>query len=125
MLALTFTFLTPLAGSNIPWLVIAAPGAALFPFLALFIWLDISRYKAYLPLYIAGKCIGIFSLLIFSIISGQFIMIKVFFDTSAYAALIFLSGDLFALGGILYIFKDFHKSKNKNASDRMEDNRCE
>jgi hypothetical protein len=110
--------------SVIPWLAFASPGA-LFPLMALFLWLDISRYKAYLPLYIAGKCIGILSLLVFSIISRGFTMIKDFNN----AEFIFLSGDLLALAGILYIFMNIHKFLEKpvftaNTPD-TEEKQCE
>jgi hypothetical protein len=33
---------------------------AFFPIMAFFVWHSFSRYKAYLPLFIAGKCIIIF-----------------------------------------------------------------
>ena len=63
-----FIFFQPGDSPNLPRLIYAAPGA-LFPLMALFIWLDISRYRAYLPLFIAGKCIGIFTLAVWLIIS--------------------------------------------------------
>jgi len=37
---------------------------SLFPLMAFFILLDGARYKVYIPLFIAGKCIGILSLFI-------------------------------------------------------------
>jgi hypothetical protein len=37
---------------------------SLFLLMAIFIWLDSARYKVYMPLFIAGKCIGILSLII-------------------------------------------------------------
>jgi len=112
MLTLILMFLSPPA-STVPWLIIAVPGAALFPLLALFLWLDISRYKAYLPLFLAGKCIGVFLLLIFSVLSGQFTIMQGFHGKTIYAELIFLTGDLLALAGILYIFKEL--------SNKLED----
>jgi hypothetical protein len=45
--------------------------AVLFPLMAIFIWLDGARYRAYIPLFTAGKIIGLFSLLGFPIIAGQ------------------------------------------------------
>jgi len=37
---------------------------SLFLLMAIFICLDSARYKVYMPLFIAGKCIGILSLII-------------------------------------------------------------
>jgi hypothetical protein len=128
ILAVTLMFVLP--GNNaIPWLAFASPGA-LFPLMALFLWIDIRRYKPYIPLYIAGKCIGILSLLVFSITSGRFTMINKFYGASVFAELIFLSGDLLALAGILFIFMNRHKFLKKpvlttvNTSD-TEDKQCE
>jgi formate hydrogenlyase subunit 3/multisubunit Na+/H+ antiporter MnhD subunit len=44
---------------------------ALFPLMAFFIYLDSTRFKVYIPLFTAGKFIGIFSILGFPIIAGQ------------------------------------------------------
>ena len=103
---------------GIPWLALAAPGA-LFPLMAMFIWLDISRYKAYLPLFMAGKCIGIFSLLGFSIVSSQFTMIKGFSGITEFAELLFLSGDLLAFAGVFYIFKSMHRLPASGTEDKQ------
>jgi len=45
--------------------------AVLFPLMALFIWLDSTRYRVYIPLFTAGKFIGVFSILGFPVITGQ------------------------------------------------------
>ena len=111
-----FLFFLQLPGSDIsPWLTFTA-NSVLFPLMALFIWLDISRYKPYLPLFIAGKCIGIVSLL------GWFIpFIKGTINIELYAVfmgvdIIFLSGDLLALAAILMISKDVWNLKEKPAA---------
>jgi len=90
-------------------MIFAAP-AVLFPLMALFIWLDTGRYKTYLPLFAAGKCIGIFILLGWSIISQQVTMISSFSSAAiiagnfvANAGLILLSGDFFALAAVILI----------------------
>jgi len=80
-------------------LIFAGP-TAFFSLMALFIWLDTDRYKAYLPLFIAGKCIGIVILLLWSIITKQVIIIQSYI----------ISGDLFSLAAILLIIRDFRKS---------------
>jgi hypothetical protein len=41
-----------------PYLPYAAPNA-LFPLMALFIWVDPETYRVYFPLYMAGKTVGI------------------------------------------------------------------
>lgn len=79
--------------------MIYAVPAVLFPLMALFIWLDTSRYEVYLPLFTAGKCLGIFVLLGWSIVSKQVTIMESFI----------LSGDLFALAVILLIMKDVQK----------------
>jgi len=56
--------------AGLPQIAFAA-SMALFPLMALFIWLDNSRYGVFLPLFTAGKCIGVFSMLGWSIIAGQ------------------------------------------------------
>jgi len=81
-------------------IIFSAPGA-LFPLMALFIWLDANRYSAYIPLFAAGKCIGVFILLGWSIITRQVTMIESFV----------LSGDFFALAAVIMINKDFQKQK--------------
>jgi len=88
--------------------LLASPGA-LFPLMALFIWLDTDRYKAYLPLFLAGKGIGIFTLLGWSIITQQVTILWEFGDTVIIAELLLLSGDFFALAVVLFIIKDFQK----------------
>ena len=81
--------------SNFTNMVFAA-ASVLFPLMVLFLCLDTIRYRAYVPLFTAGKCIGIFTLLLFSIISMRLTMIGG----------VLLSGDFFALAAILLIGKD-------------------
>ncbi|WP_461246225.1 hypothetical protein [Treponema sp. R6D11] len=94
---------------NVPGLFIkillAAPGA-LFPLMALFIWLDTERYKEYLPLFSAGKCIGIFLLLGWFIIFRQVTMIGSIFGLAVYAEALLLCGDLLSLGIIFLIGRE-------------------
>ncbi|GBU26827.1 hypothetical protein R84B8_00342 [Treponema sp. R8-4-B8] len=88
--------------------ILAAPGA-LFPIMALFIWLDTDLYREYLPLFSAGKCIGIFLLLGWFIVSRQFTMIGKTSDYTVYAGLILLCADLLSLGAVLLISKNVKK----------------
>jgi hypothetical protein len=89
-------------------LILAAPGA-LFPIMALFIWLDTDRYKEYLPLFMTGKCIGIFLLLVWFIASQQATMIGKVLGVDVYAELILLVGDLLSLGSVFLIDKSVRK----------------
>jgi hypothetical protein len=89
-------------------IILAAP-AALFPLMALFIWIDTDRYKEYLPLFSAGKYISIFLLLVWFIIFRQVTMIGKLFGSDIYAELILLCGDLLSLGAVLLINKSIKK----------------
>jgi len=42
-----------------PWHIFAVPNA-LFVLMALFLWLDVTKYGVYLPLYISGKLLSLF-----------------------------------------------------------------
>jgi len=86
-------------------IVLAAPGA-LFPLMALFVWLDTERYKEYPPLFLAGKSISIFLLLGWFIIFRQVTMIGSIFGFAVYAESILLCGDLLSLGAVLLIGRD-------------------
>jgi hypothetical protein len=87
----------------LPWVVLAAP-SALFPLMALFLWLDSLRYKPYLSLYMAGKCIGIFLLLIWSMVLRRVILAG---DLSGgLFELIFLAGDFFAIAAVLFTYRN-------------------
>jgi len=113
IIILTITLMFVLPGTSaIPWLAFASPGA-LFSLMALFIWIDISRYHVYIPLYIAGKCIGIFILVGFSIISRRFTIIDGNSGTFLIAELIFLCGDLLALAGIFYVYSNMRKPQDE------------
>ena len=76
--------------------VVFAVTSALYPLMALFLCLDAVRYRAYIPLFTAGKCIGIFTLAAYSFFSMHITMIGG----------LLLSGDLFTLAAILLIRKD-------------------
>jgi len=97
-------------------ILLAAPGA-LFPLMALFIWLDTERYKEYPPLFLAGKSIGIFLLLGWFIIFRQVTMIGSIFGLAVYAEGILLFGDLLSAGAVLLISRDI-----KSPEPEMEEN---
>ena len=79
-------------------IVFAAPGA-IFPLMALFLWLDISRYSVYLPLFAAGKSISIVLLAGYTVASGRFSTFE----------LLFLSGDILALAAIILLLNNIRK----------------
>jgi hypothetical protein len=93
--------------STIPFLMLAAP-FTLFPLMALFIWLDTEKYKAFIPLYLAGKCINVFILLGWLIIYRWSTIPGV--ETVVFRVLrsfqtILLSGDFFTIAAIIFIMK--------------------
>jgi len=94
-------FLLLFFGNNpgISIIIITIASGALFPLMAFFIWMDINRYRAYLPLLIAGKVIGIVILMLWSITTKQVTIIET----------IILSGDLFSVAAVLLIIRDLEK----------------
>ena len=85
------------------WMLFAASNV-LFPLMTLFLWLDFSRYEAYVPLYLVGKSVSVFSLLgwsAISLINGTTIWME-----SRIIEGFFLCGDLLAVAAILIIFKN-------------------
>jgi len=95
--------------------------SALFPLMALFIWLDSERYKTYLPLFAAGKCIVVSTLLGWSIVSGQVTIIGRFFGAAIFAEAVILSGDLLTLAAVLLVHKDNRKNSEIKAVTTTED----
>jgi hypothetical protein len=120
ILSFLLLYQLPTGSSALPWMAFTGNGV-FFPLMALFIWLDISRYRPYLPLFIAGKCIGILSLLGWFIIFRQVTMVEGLSGVYVAAELIFLSGDLLALGAVLLIFKDIRKLTEKPAQNEVQE----
>lgn len=99
-------------------MMVFTASAVLFPLMALFIWLDAERYKVYLPLLVVGKCVGLFILVGWSIVSRHITIIwNSIWNTDGIANFIrlILCGDLFALAIILFIIRHIKKR------DMMED----
>jgi hypothetical protein len=111
ILTAAFAVLQPVGPAAFPWLVYTAPNA-LFPLMALFLWLNSSRYGAYLPLFLAGKCVCLFSLLGWSIISRRTAIIENFISGALIWSVprfiegILLCGDLLAIAAALIIIKN-------------------
>ena len=89
-------------------LVFFASQGAIFPIMALFLWLNTIRYKEYLPLYIAGKIITIVIITGWSVFSRQITMINEYLNV-----ITLLSFDLFSLSAIIAIKKDVMESLNE------------
>jgi len=102
-----YVILLPFDPAGFPKFLYLAP-AALFPLMALFLWLDTSRYRAYLPLFTAGKCIGVFTLLVWIFFAGHHTMITEY-SSAVIVELFLLSGDLFAIAAILLIIRNNKK----------------
>ncbi|MDR1837462.1 MAG: hypothetical protein LBQ89_07370 [Treponema sp.] len=120
ILAFSLVYLLPEVGA-IPWLAFSS-STVLFPLMSLFLMLDVSAHRVYLPLFTAGKCIGIFSLLGWLIVARQVTMIERFPSVNIIAELILLSGDMLALTAVLFISKDTQKLTEKTET---EDKQCE
>jgi hypothetical protein len=106
MILAVYTLFQPSDPGGFPRFIYTAP-AVLFPLMALFIWLDASRYRVYLPLFAAGKCIGLFLLLCWSIITG--ITMTAGPSGIFLTELVILGGDLLSLTAILFIMKNSKK----------------
>jgi hypothetical protein len=105
---------------SFPLLVFASP-AVMFPLMALFIWLNAEKNKIYLPLFLAGKSVNIFTLILWSILAGQDTIIS---NTTIFLfniRLILLSGDFFSIAVILVILRNTQK-KAEIPEDADENN---
>jgi hypothetical protein len=89
--------------------ILLTAAGTLFPFMALFIWLDTDRYREYLPLFFAGKCISVFLLIGWLITTQQVTMIGKLFGFTVYTELAFLCGDLLILAAVFLIIKENKK----------------
>jgi hypothetical protein len=112
-LTAVFAALRP-GGAAFPWLVYAAPNV-LFTLMALFLWLNLSRYGAYLPLFLAGKIIGLFSILGWSVFMRG-IRASEFFEgvnslVPEMITGILLCGDTFATAAVYCIIKKIETTK--------------
>jgi len=105
-------------------MVVFATQGAFFPIITLFLCLDTIRYKEYIPLFMAGKCIGVFVLLSWSLYTRQLEISGNFLNE-----ITLISGDILALAAIIFIKKDIniqseiHKQQN-NEKTEMEENEC-
>ena len=105
-----------------PWMVYGVPNA-LFLLMALFLWVNPLRYKAYNGLYISGKVLSIFAVLGWFFATRRF---SSFFENmgglsrNIFFTLVLLCIDIFSiLAAVYFLVKD---KKNANNSLEQEDN---
>jgi len=101
----------------------SAPVAVL-PIMALFIWIDADGFKAYIPLFIAGKSIGLFSLALWFVVSRLSIITGGIFPFEEAAEILFISGDLLALAAIIVIYRNSQRTLIKQETI-TEEKQCE
>ena len=90
-------------------MMIFAVQGVLFPIMALFLCLNTARYREYIPLYIAGKVIGISAILCWLLFTRQATMIGgIISDT------VLGSFDMLAIAIILLIRNDLNDSSINN-----------
>ena len=91
-------------------LLIFAVQGALFPIMALFLCLNTARYIEYIPLYIAGKSIGILAIICWSLLTQQATMIGGFIREMT-----LICFDLFAVTALLVIKNDVNRLMSEPA----------
>jgi hypothetical protein len=93
-----FMFLQPYGGT-FPVLVYAAPNA-LFLLMAVFLLIDPERYDPYAPLYLAGKCICLFSIVLWFIVSWAAYTAQLAGNPTVLRALLFMFiGEILSIVG--------------------------
>ncbi|MDR0474971.1 MAG: hypothetical protein LBH43_15015 [Treponema sp.] len=110
-LALLFAFFSPLEGALhgrlFPYLVYLTPNA-LFPLMALFVFIGIREFKNYLPLYLAGKLIMLVTFYVWSAVSLIPAMNEPYMglqmDKIGHGVILFLSSIALSIGDALSIF---------------------
>jgi hypothetical protein len=104
------------ANGAFPYLVYAVPNA-LFPLMALFLWLSLAHYKPYISLYTAGKIIAVVSVIGWCLFSFQ--TIPVMWEEAVMMSV----GVTFilALGDVLSICGGFLIQNKLNRLERLVD----
>jgi len=113
-LTTTYTFLQPPGYNSFPWIVFAASGA-LYPLITFFYWFDSGRFKSYVTLYLAGKCVNISSLLGWLIIIKRGTMNVILLGTGYYTGIILLIADILSILIVLLIRKDWMEKTDNQA----------
>jgi len=106
-----YAVIQPPGYNNFPWIIFAASGA-LYPLITLFYWLDSERYKSFIKLYLAGKCVNISSLLGWLIIIKRGTMNIMLTGTGYFTGIILLIADILSILIILLMRKDWMEKTN-------------
>ena len=77
-LAGAYRLLQPEGTAAFPWLALITPGA-MFLLMALFWMLDISLYRVFCPLYMAGKGLGIITTLFWLFFTKSYMISELYF----------------------------------------------
>jgi hypothetical protein len=88
-----FVLLQPEGTAMFPWIALISPGA-LFLLMAVFWSLNMSRYRAYCPLYLAGKGLSVITTMFWLFFAKRYMIRELFFDGTA---LIIVPGIVFFL----------------------------
>jgi hypothetical protein len=112
-----YAVLQPAGSIAFPWIVFTASGA-LYPLITLFFWLDSERYKSYIMLYFAGKCVNISSLLGWFIITRRGTMNVLLLETGYLTGIILLIGDILSIL-IVFMMKDDWLKKPGNHVEEL------
>ena len=100
-------FYQPVDPAGFPRFIYAAP-AALFPLMAFFILQDDSRYRNYLPLFMAGKFLSICTLTVW-LVFQRLTVFEHLLPVNLIES-IFLAGDIFSICMILIIMKSLKRT---------------
>jgi hypothetical protein len=119
LLAAALAFIQSADINAFPWLAYTASNA-LFPLMTLFLWVNMAKYGAYLPLFLAGKFIGSFSITGWVIISRaaarseELTSFAFNFAAPRLIAGFLICADLFAIVLALIIYKNTHMTVAAN-----------
>ena len=68
-----FILLQPEGVAGFPWLAVITPGS-MFLLMALFWWINMTRYRVYSPLYLAGKGLSIVTAMFWLFFTKNYMM---------------------------------------------------
>jgi len=101
-------------------LMIFAVQGTVFPIMALFLCLNTVRYREYIPLYIAGKTVGILAIICWSLLTQQATMIG-----GLIREITLICFDMFTVSALLVIKNDVKNLMSESALTDGQDNETE
>jgi hypothetical protein len=101
--------LEPAGNASFPWLAVIAPGT-MFLLITLFLRLNMARYRAYAPLYMAGKGLSVITTIFWLFFAKSYIIRDLFLGSAALYTvpgiiLFLLLGDIVSLWLVSRIVK--------------------